>query len=198
MDHDQVFVRELDPRIERRDPRIVPLGDLAEEDVGDGRGIELERRGAQARQVVCEHDGAENGRQVRDVTLDRRDLLIRHRSVGRTEVDRTLRKLPDAAARSDRLVVDLDAGLLGIRLKPAGVDGVRKGGARAVQIGLTLGRSRCAKRDSQAEQRCRAIDPHRVLLARGQSNRTSTNQRSVTIRSQTRQQRVSGWGIATG
>ena len=57
--------------------------------------------------VVDGHDGAEHRREVQDLAGRRLQLLVGHRAVGRAEEHRLVGDLPDAAARADRLVVDL-------------------------------------------------------------------------------------------
>ena len=53
MDHEDVLIRQGDSGIQRGDAGIVPLGDVAEEDVREGRSVQLQRR--IARQVVDDH-----------------------------------------------------------------------------------------------------------------------------------------------
>ena len=93
-------------RVQLRDRRVVPLRDLAEEDVGEHRAGELQLA-ADVRDVVDRHDRAEHGREVQDLAGRRLQLLVGHRAVGGAEEHRLVGQLPDAAARADRLVVDL-------------------------------------------------------------------------------------------
>ncbi len=79
-------------------------------------------------QVVGHTHRAEHGGHVHDVALYGGDLLVGHRPVGGAEVHRALGKLTDAAAGPDRLVVDLHAGLLGVRIEPLGVERCGEGG----------------------------------------------------------------------
>src|SRR3954454_9857837 len=135
-----VGARELRARVPLGDRRVVPLRDLAEEDVGDGLAVELEAL-LDAVDVVGHGDRAEHARDVDRVALllGGRDLLVLHRGVGGAEVDGAGGELGDAAAGADRLVVDgralgvLEAG------RPFAVDGGREGRARAVDRPALLG-----------------------------------------------------------
>jgi hypothetical protein len=66
------------------DGRILPIRNLPEEDAGEGFRVE-----AQAVDVVDvegHDDGAHGGREVEDRHAESLKLLIRHRSIARTEV----------------------------------------------------------------------------------------------------------------
>ena len=102
--------RQLDAGVQLGDRRVVPLLDLAEEDVGEQRAGELQLA-ATPRQVVDRHHGAEHGGEVQDLARRRLQLVVRHRLIGRAEEHRLAGQLPDAGARSERLIVDLDARL---------------------------------------------------------------------------------------
>ena len=83
------------------------------------------------RHVVDRHDGAEHGREVQDLARRRLHLLRRHRPVGRAEEHRLVGELTDAAARADRLVVDLDVRVdLVVLGEPLRVDRVREASRR--------------------------------------------------------------------
>ena len=71
-------------------------------------------RPVDAGHVVDHHHGPERGRDVEHLGAGRqgRDLLVLHRRVGCAEVDGPLGDGLDAAARADRLVVDLDVRVL--------------------------------------------------------------------------------------
>src|SRR4029078_10721211 len=73
--------RQLRARVLARDLRVVPLLDLAEEDVGDGLPVELEAL-VDAVDVVGDRHRAEDGRDVDGVgalLLGGRDLVVLHR-----------------------------------------------------------------------------------------------------------------------
>ena len=137
--------RQFDVRVESDDRRVVPLGDLAEEDVGEGVGVQVQFRAAG--QVVGEHDGAEHGRDLLHFGagtggFSGRDLFGLHEGVGRAEIDGLLGELLDAGAGADALVVHLDVRVdLLERADPLDVQRLREGGARAVQVGGEAGRS---------------------------------------------------------
>src|SRR2546430_9266577 len=60
-----------------------------------------------------------HSRNVQGVAADGCDGGVGHRRVGAAEVDRLVGELPDAAARADRLIIDLDVvELLVIRQDP--------------------------------------------------------------------------------
>src|SRR5262249_27186337 len=114
---------------------IVPLGDLAEEDVGQEVGREAESR--IAGEVVGPDDGAQDGRDVEELARRPLELLVGHGTVGGSEVDGPGDDLPDPPAAPDRLVVEaggrIDPGVL---VEPLRVERVREGRAGAVDQGL--------------------------------------------------------------
>src|SRR3954451_24894651 len=120
-------------RVGRGDGRVVPLLDVAEEDVGDGLAVELEIL-VDALDVVGDRDGPEHARDVDGLALLLRglDLGVLHGGVRGAEVDRAGRELRDAATRADALVVDGEAVLVLQARGPLLVDRQREGGARAV------------------------------------------------------------------
>src|SRR4051794_25521915 len=138
-------VRQLRAGVLLRDRRVVPVLDLPEEDVGDGRAVELEPL-VDAVDVVGDGDGAEHARDVDRVALllGRGDLLVLHRRVGGTEVDGAGGELRDAAARADALVVDGQALVVLQPRRPLLIHGEREGGARAVDVAGQLRAARGA------------------------------------------------------
>ena len=115
-------------RVERLDGRVVPLRDLAGEDLADRLGVEVQAA-ADALDVVGHRDRAEHERDVQDrPALGAGELRVGHRHVAVTEVDGLRVDLRDAAAGADGLVGDVDA-LLGVRGRPHRVD--RRGQRRA-------------------------------------------------------------------
>ena len=116
------------------EPWIVPLRDLPEEDVRQHRAADLQRL-LQLGQAVDHDHGAHHRRDVEHrPPLRLAELLVAHRAVTRPEVDRLLAELPDTAARANRLVVDLHAGLRGVIVEPLRVNRIRKGGACTGQV----------------------------------------------------------------
>src|SRR6266404_2167874 len=138
--YDDLQVRKLRALVLRRDRRIVPLGDLAQEDAGHGLRRELQV--LHARRVVDDDHRAHHRRDVLDAGR-LQQLLAAHGSVGSAEVHRLLGDLLDAAARADRLVVDLHARVrLVVLAEPLRIDRERERGTRAVdQGGVRRGRS---------------------------------------------------------
>jgi hypothetical protein len=94
-------------------------------------GRESHARG-QAGQVVDERHRARDGGEVHDLARHLAQAVVVQRGVARAEVDGARLHLLDAGAAADRLVVDLDAGLLVIDVEPLRVDRVRerRAGAR--------------------------------------------------------------------
>jgi hypothetical protein len=121
-------------------PGIVPLGDPSEVDIGQRRAVEAQLCGADRRQIVGDHDGAEHRGHVENVALHGGDLLVAHRPVGGAEIHGALSELADAAARADRLVADLDARLPVVGVEPLGVNRVWKRRAGAGQAAGATGR----------------------------------------------------------
>src|SRR3954469_10332688 len=137
--------REVRVGVALGDRGVVPLRDLAEEDVGDGLAVELEAL-VDALDVVGHGDRAEHARDVDRVALllGGRDLLVLHRGVGGAEVDGAGGELGDPATRADALVVDGQALLLLEARGPLLVDREREGGACAVDAAGQLGAARGA------------------------------------------------------
>ena len=105
-----VAVGKRDALVQRGDLRIVPLCDLAVEDVGEQLARQLELPGLHARDVDHRHDAAHHGRELDEAVL--LEVLALQRRIGGAEIDRLGLDLPDAAAGADRLVVQAVAGLL--------------------------------------------------------------------------------------
>src|SRR3954469_13547812 len=158
-DRDAV-ARQLDAGVLARDLRVVPLLDLAEEDVGGRLAVELEAL-LDAVEAVRDGHRAEDGRHVDGVAallLGGRDLVVLHRRVRGAEVDGAGAELGDAAARADGLVVDGGAvGLLEAR-GPLLVDGRREGRAGAVDRAAGLrGAARAGARARAAGARVAVV-----------------------------------------
>ena len=128
--HRDALVRELHPGVVGGDRRIVPLGDLAEEDAGQRLGREPEVLHPWS--VVSDHVGTEDRWDV-DHVGNLRNLIVLHRGIARAEVDRPVRELLDAATRPDGLVVEFDVRVKPVVLaEPLGIDGEREGRARSI------------------------------------------------------------------
>src|SRR3954452_3309907 len=127
------LVGQLHVRVRLRDGGVVPLLDVAEEDVGGRLAVELEAL-LDARDVVGDRDGPEHARDVHGLALllGRLDLGVLHGGVRGAEVDRAGRELRDAATRADALVVDGEAVLVLQARGPLLVDRQRERGAGAV------------------------------------------------------------------
>ena len=152
MHHDDVAVRESDPGVEGGDPPIIPLGHPAEVDVGDRGSVELKLRRTQGGEVVGHHHRAHDRGDMVHLPLHGAHLVLAHGGVGRPEIHRSLGELLDPAARSDRLIVDLDPGLLVVRVEPLAVDRVRERGPGPRQ---GLGGGRAHRRQSGHRHRLR-------------------------------------------
>jgi hypothetical protein len=77
-------------------------------------------------------DASHHHRELDEAVLVQ--LAARKRRVGRPEHHRLGFDLFDAAARADRLIVESDAGLFLVGIRPFGVDRIRKGRARSGNI----------------------------------------------------------------
>src|SRR5271165_5532114 len=117
MAYDDVLRRDRRARIQRLDLVVIPLGYFARVNVCDYRTRQAQSAG-EAREVVRDHDRAHHAREVQDFSWRIAQLLIGHRRVTRTDIDGAIRKHPDAAAGTDRLVVELDTRIfLGVNVE---------------------------------------------------------------------------------
>ncbi len=150
--HDgDVLARKVDAGIDGLDGRVVPLRDLAEEDIGEDLAGEAEVA-AHAGNVVDGDDAAQDGREVRDAEAGRRDLLVGHRAVGGAEEDRTGAELADAAARADGLIVDLHVRVqLVVVAEPLRIDRVGERCPRSVDLHVLRDRR---KRQERHREHC--------------------------------------------
>ena len=99
--------------------------------------------------VVDRHDAAEDRRQMEDAEAGGGDLIVRHRTVRGAEEDGAGGELADAAARADRLVVDLHVRMhLVVLVEPLRIDRVGERGAGAVDLSAV-----CADSSSRKQQR---------------------------------------------
>src|SRR5690606_38753757 len=128
--HDVDFRRgQRDAGVEAGDRRIVPGIDHAQVDVGDNRSGQAQLAAADAFDVHHRHDAADGRRELDEAGFG--EFIAGQRLVGGAEIDGAGLDLGDAAAGTDRLVVDLVAGGLVVVVGPLGDQGVDEGGARA-------------------------------------------------------------------
>ncbi len=125
-------VRQLGVGVELLQRGVVPLLDLAHEDLGQRRAVDRELAGLDAGNVDDRHDAAHHHRELHEAVLV--ELLARTRRIGGAEGDGLGVNLLDAAAGTDRLIVQTDAGLLLIGVGPFGVDRIGEGGAGARDV----------------------------------------------------------------
>src|SRR5258705_13697465 len=107
MDHRDVRRRKTHARVVLLDVLVVPLLDLAEEDVSNDFRRKVQRLGDR-RDIVADNDRAQHCRNVEELTWRCLQLFIFHWSVRSAEVHRLGLNLLDAATRADRLVIDAD------------------------------------------------------------------------------------------
>src|SRR5207249_3324973 len=111
MHDDNVIGREARSLVCASDQRIVPLGHLAKVNARQGLRCKVQRCGDSGK-VVGGNDGTEHGREMKDgaavFVLESFGLIVIHGAIGGAEIDGTLGDLLNAAARTDRLIVDLD------------------------------------------------------------------------------------------
>ena len=99
-------------RVQRLDSRIIPLGDLAQKDLGQRLAVQHHLAGSNAGQVDDRHDGDDHLRELDQLIAHQ--FVVHQRLVGIGEVHGLGFDLLDAAARTDRLIIDLVATLLGV------------------------------------------------------------------------------------
>ena len=130
---------------------IVPLGDLAVEDVGQNLARQLELAGGNALDVVDGDHAAHHGRELDEAVL--LQLFALQRSIGRAEIDRLGADLADAAAGADRLIVQAVAGLLVVGLGPLGIDREREGRACAGDVSSRSRSRKSSRRQGRPQWR---------------------------------------------
>src|SRR6266567_1629568 len=122
--------READPGIQRLDRGIVPGLDLALEDAGECRPVELQP-GLDAGQVVGDRDSTERDWELEDRSLAGLDLRRLLRRITAGEVNGAGLQLRDSGARAHTVVVDGQT--LGLEVRsPLLVDRGSERGARTV------------------------------------------------------------------
>src|SRR5581483_5622861 len=99
VDDADVLGGQADAGVERLERRVVPLGDVAHEHLGDGVTVELQGRGAQLGDVVGDGDGARGGGELDDVG-GVGQLRVAHGRVAAREVHEVLGDVAAALARA--------------------------------------------------------------------------------------------------
>ena len=123
-------VRQLRRRVIVLQRRVVPLRDLAQ--VDGGERLRRDAKLLHAGQVPDDDHRAHHRRDVLDAG-GLLQLLVAERCVAGPEVDGPLGDLLDAAAGSDRLVVDLDVRVeLVVLAEPLGIERKRERRPRAI------------------------------------------------------------------
>src|ERR1035438_397842 len=107
MNNDNFQVGQFDARIVFGDAAVVPVDDFSQEDVSQNVGAEIEV--ADSGDVEDRHYRAKHDRNVNQLYLGSRQLLIGHRSVGGAKINKACSHLFDSTAGADGLVVNLDA-----------------------------------------------------------------------------------------
>ena len=117
---------QLHARVGPGDRRVIPLGDLAEEDAGDRLRGELQIR-RDPGNVVGQDRRAQHRGKVQNLEAGLLELIVGHRAVGGAEIHGLCSQLANAAARTDGLVVDLDVRMqLVILVKPFRINRIRE------------------------------------------------------------------------
>ncbi len=136
-----------DARIQRDDFRIIPLGDVAEENVGDDVAVQLQLW--RAGQVVDDGHAAGDDRNVQDFPRSLRQIVVAHRRVGSAEVHRLLEQLLLAPAGADGLIIEVNRRIhRAVGFKPFGEGRVIKGRTRTVD--------ELCRRVGRSNEQCRA------------------------------------------
>src|SRR3984885_4836234 len=133
-------VGQIDAGIELGDRRIVPLGDVTQEDLGDRRTVERDVTRLDAGQVQDRNDGAVDDGKLHEAVLGA--IVRAHRLVGGAEGHGLGDDLLDAAARTDRLIVQPDAGVFSVLVRPFGENRIDEGRSGAGDIGGGSGKYR--------------------------------------------------------
>src|SRR5499427_10330776 len=156
-DHDG-GLRETDAGVDGLDAVIVPARDLAQEDVGEKLAREVQLGASW--QVVGRHHRPEHRGDMEQLPGSLLELVVRHRPVGRPEVNGALRDLPDPSTAPDRLVVEPHGRIdLRVFVEPLGIDGVREGCSRTIHQCLRHRRARRRGDDEREGYERTAQDP---------------------------------------
>nr|GEU28454.1 hypothetical protein [Tanacetum cinerariifolium] len=131
--HGDVFGRQLHARVQRGNRGVVPLGDLAQVDVGHDRTGQFQLARGDAVQVDHGDHAAHDGRELHQALGVQ--VFRFHGRVRRAEIDGLGFDLLDAGTGADGLVVQAVAGGGFVGLRPFRVDRVWEGCAGAGHIG---------------------------------------------------------------
>src|ERR1700735_3379924 len=107
MHHNDFLIGQFGTRIVLRDARVVPVGDFAQENVG--QHVTAEANVGDAGNAVNRNYSSEHSWDMNQLDLGGGNHVIGHRHVGCSEVDQAAGDLANAAARTDGLVVDFHA-----------------------------------------------------------------------------------------
>ncbi len=146
MHDDDVGRGQLQVGVQRLDGGVVPLLDLAQEDVGQDLARQLQLARLDAVDVHDGHGAADHGGELQQAVLFQVGSL--HRVIRGAEVDGLCNDLLLAAARTDGLVVDRVVGRSLVVGRPLGVDRVRERCAGAGHVGGLDGENGGAQRDA--------------------------------------------------
>ena len=134
--HDgDVEIRQVDLRVLLLDGVIVPLGDLAVEDLGDGLGVHVQGLALAGNAVEVEHDGdrGDVDRNVEGIAgsahaLGLLDLVIAQGGIGAGPCDGAGQEGGDACAGAGRVVGDLGVRVGALEAGDPSLDGCLLGG----------------------------------------------------------------------
>ncbi len=138
MHHGDRLRRQLGVGVQLLNSRIIPRFHGSKEDAGQRRAIEHEFSRRHAFHIHNRHNAAHHHRKLNQAMLV--EIRTLERSIGGAERHRLGLDLFDAAARTDRLIVQPDAGILLIGVGPLGINRIREGGARARNLDRSGGK----------------------------------------------------------
>ena len=169
VDHGDRGVRQVDLRVLLLDCVIVPLGDLAVEDLGDGLAIKVQVLVLAGDALEVEHDG-DRGNVDRDVergagsahALRLGDLVIAQRGIGTGPRGGTGEEGAHASARTARVVRDLRVRILRLVAGDPCFDScLLRGGAGTLELAGNLLGGRCGLAGSAG------ATGHRLVVSAG-------------------------------
>ncbi len=137
-------IRQFDARVQRSDCRVVPLLDLAHEDLGDGWTVQLQLAAFDAFDVDDRHDTADHARKLTQTAG--LQVFCGHRSIGCTEVNGRSLDLGNTTTRTDGLIVDTVILALAVVLGPRRnnrVDETRTSACYISRVSHTAKAQRC-------------------------------------------------------
>ena len=110
MHHSDVVVWQVHARVVFLERSVIPFLDSSKKDASQRVSGELDLW--RAGKVVGWNHSAQHGGEMQDLETRRLELIVGHRPIGGAEIDRLGRELRDAAARANRLVIDLNVRML--------------------------------------------------------------------------------------